>query len=118
MNLVISKTENTKKLYSNSKPTIVLMTKWHAIFRCKSRLAKDIGAFKAAKIQEKLTNHTINVAKKIQKEGLADIKVAIDGIGIKAAKKWAVLNKIKTVEIQGPGNLGTKRKRQFSKTHS
>ena len=118
MNLAISKTENTKKHYVNSKPTIVLMTKWHAIFRCKSRLAKDIGAFKAAKIQEKLTNHTINVAKEIQKEGLADIKVAIDGIGIKAAKKWAVLNKIKTVEIQGPGNLGTKMKRQFSKTHS
>ena len=118
MNLAINKTENTKKLVANSKPTIVLMTKWHAIFRCKSRLAKDIGAFKAAKIQEKLTNHTINVAKKIQKEGLADIKVAIDGIGIKAAKKWAALNKIKTVEIQGPGNLGTKMKRQFLKTHS
>jgi len=116
MNLAISKTENTKKLYVNSKPTIVLMTKWHAIFRCKSRLAKDIGAFKAAKIQEKLTNHTINVAKEIQKEGLADIKVAIDGIGIKAAKKWAVSNEIKTVEIQGPGNLGTKMKRQFLKT--
>ena len=118
MNLAISKTENTKKLYVNSKPTIVLMTKWHAIFRCKSRLAKDIGAFKAAKIQEKLTNHTINVAKEIQKEGLADIKVAIDGMGIKAAKKWAVLNKIKTVEIQGPGNLGTKMKRQFLKTYT
>ena len=68
MHLAISKTENTKKHYVNSKPTIVLMTKWHAIFRCKSRLAKDIGAFKAAKIQEKLTNHTINVAKEIQKE--------------------------------------------------
>ena len=118
MNLAISKTENTKKLYVNSKPTIVLMTKWHAIYRCKSRLSKDIGAFKAAKIQEKLTNHTINVAKKIQKEGLADIKVAIDGMGIKAAKKWAVLNKIKRVAIQGPGNLGTKMKRQFLKTHS
>ena len=51
MNLVISKTENTKNLYLNSKPTIILMTKWHGIFRCKSRLAKDIGAFKAAKIQ-------------------------------------------------------------------
>ena len=118
MNLAISKTENTNKLYVNSKPTIVLMTKWHAIFRCKSRLAKDIGAFKAAKIQEKLTNHTINVAKEIQKEGLADIKVAIDGIGIKAAKKWALLNEIKTVDIQGPGNLGTKMKRQFLETHS
>ena len=117
MNMVMSKKENTKRFYVNSKPTIVLMTKWHAIFRCKSRLANDIGAFKAAKIQKILTNHTINVAKKIQKEGHADIKVAIDGIGIKAAKKWAALNKIKKVEIQGPGNLGTKMKRQFLKTH-
>ena len=117
MNMVMSKKENTKKFYVNSKPTIVLMTKWHAIFRCKSRLANDIGAFKAAKIQKILTNHTINVAKKIQKEGHADIKVAIDGIGIKAAKKWAALHKIKKVEIQGPGNLGTKMKRQFLKTH-
>ena len=115
--MVMSKKENTKKFYVNSKPTIVLMTKWHSIFRCKSRLANDIGAFKAAKIQKRLTNHTINVAKKIQKEGHADIKVAIDGIGIKAAKKWAALNKIKKVEIQGPGNLGTKMKRQFLKTH-
>jgi len=118
MNVVIKKTANTKNPYVHRKPTIVLMTKCHAIYRCKSRLSKDIGAFKAAKIQEKLTNHTINVAKEIQKEDLADIKVAIDGIGIKAAKKWAVLNKIKMVAIQGPGNLGTKMKRQFLKTHS
>ncbi len=119
MNLAKSKTANTQKIISsNHKPTIVLMTRWHAIYRCKSRLSKSIGAFKAAKIQEKLTNHTIKVAKGIQKEGLADIKVAIDGIGIKAAKKWALLNKINTVAIQGPGNLGTKMKRQFLKTHS
>ena len=100
-----------------NKPTIVLMTRWHAIYRCKSRLSNDIGALKAAKIQEKLTNHTINVVKQIQKDGLADIKVAIDGIGIKAAKKWAAFNKIKTIAIQGPGNLGTKMKRQFLKTN-
>ena len=62
MNMVMSTKENSKKFYVNSKPTIVLMTKWHAIFRCKSRLANDIGAFKAAKIQKTLTNHTINVA--------------------------------------------------------
>ncbi len=118
MNLVKSKTDDTKKLKNNNKPTIVLMTRWHAIYRCKSRLSKDIGAFKAAKIQEKLTNHTINVAKGIQEEGLADIKIAIDGIGIKAAKKWALSNQIKKVAIQGPGNLGTKMKRQFLKTYS
>ena len=118
MDIVKSKTANTKKIIKNNKPTIVLMTRWHAIYRCKSRLSKDIGAFKAAKIQEKLTNHTINVAKRIQTEGLADIKIAIDGIGINAAKKWAKFNQINTVAIQGPGNLGTKMKRQFLKTHS
>ena len=107
-----------KQYKKDNKPTIVLMTRWHAIYRCKSRLSNDIGAFKAAKIQEKLTNHTINVAKEIQKEGLADIKVAIDGIGIKAAKRWALKNKIKVVAIQGHGNLGTKMKRQFIKTYA
>ena len=118
MDKISTKKANTKESNKNSKPTIILMTRWHAIFRCKSRLSKDIGAFKAATIQEKLTNHTIKVAKEIEKEGLADIKVAIDGIGIKAAKRWAILNKIKTVTIQGPGNLGTKMKRQFLKTRS
>ena len=118
MDLDQTKTINTKKFNQRSKPTIILMMKWHAINRCKSRLSKDIGAFKAAKIQERLTHHTINVAKGIQEEGIADIKVAIDGIGFKAAKNWANINKIKTVEIQGPGNLGTKMKREFLKTHS
>ena len=116
MDLIKSKTARTKNFNQINKPTIVLMTRWHAINRCKSRLSKDIGAFKAAKIQEKLTNHTITVAKEIHKEGLANIKVAIDGIGIKAAKKWALQNKIKKVANQGPGNLGTKMKRQFLKT--
>ena len=114
MNPVKAKTKSFKR---NNKPTIVLMTRWHAIYRCKNRLAKGIGAIKAAKVQEKLTNHTIQVAKEIQKEGLADIKIAIDGIGINAAQRWANLNNIKTVVTQGPGNLGTKMKRQFLKTH-
>jgi len=118
MYIVQTKTTKTTKFEKNIKPTIVLMTKWHAINRCKSRLAKEIGALKAAKIQEKLTNHTIKVVNEIEKDGLADVKVAIDGIGIKAAKKWAMTNKIKTVATQGPGNLGTKMKRQFLKTHA
>ena len=116
MDLRKTKTAKTKNNKENYKPIIVLMTRWHSIYRCKSRLSKEIGAHKAAKIQEKLTRHTIKVAKEIQKDGLADIKVAIDGIGIKAAKKWALQNKIKKVANQGPGNLGTKMKRQFLKT--
>ena len=108
----------TKKSKKNNKPTLVLMTRWHAIYRCKSRLSKEIGALKAAKIQERLTNHTFELAKEIQKEGLADVKVAVDGIGIKAARKWAAINKIKTIATQGSGNLGTKMKRQFLKTYA
>jgi len=112
-----TKPKTLKEFNKNQKPIIVLMTKWHSVYRCKSRLSKDIGALKAAKIQAKLTKHTIQVAKEIQKEGLADVKVAIDGIGLNAAKKWANKNKIKTVTTQGSGNLGTKMKRQFLKSY-
>tara|TARA_Y100001968_G_C19188536_1_gene634025 strand:- start:24 stop:755 length:732 start_codon:yes stop_codon:yes gene_type:complete len=118
MDLKVNKAEKTQELNNKSKPTIVLMTRWHSIFRCKSRLSKEIGALKAAKIQERLTDHTISVAKGIQKKGLANIKVAIDGIGINAAKKWGLLNNINSVSIQGPGNLGTKMKRAFLKART
>ena len=118
MHIIKSKTDIKKTINQTNTATVVLMMRWHAINRCKSRLSKDIGAFKAAIIQERLTNHTINVAKRIQSEGHADIKVAIDGIGIKAAKRWAVSNEISTVVLQGPGNLGTKMKRQFLKTRA
>ena len=118
MNLRQTKTATAKELQKNNKSIIVLMTRWHSIFRCKSRLSNEIGALKAAKIQERLTKHTINVAKEVEKEGLADIKVAIDGIGIKAAKRWAIKNKIKKIVLQGPGTLGTKMKRQFLKTYA
>ena len=113
-----TKKANTTKFKKKTKPTIVLMTRWPAIYRCKSRLSKEIGALQAAKVQEKLTSHTIKVVQKIQEEGLADIKIAIDGIGINATKRWATINRIKTVTTQGAGNLGTKMKRQFLKTHA
>ena len=101
-----------------SKVTIVLMSRWHGFNRCKSRLSKDLGPVKAAKIQEKLTLHTIAVAKRIKNENLAEVKIAIDGVGIKAAKRWASLYGIERVVSQGAGNLGTKMRRQFLKTHS
>ena len=108
----------TTKIKTTNKSILVLMTRWHSIYRCKSRLAKEIGALKAAKIQEKLTEHTIHVAKKVEKENLADIKISIDGIGIKAAKRWALQNEIKSISTQGSGTLGTKMKRQFLKAHA
>ena len=117
MDFLQNKQTKIKNFSKNNKPTLILMTKWHAINRCKSRLSKEIGAFQAAKIQERLTSHTIAVAKKIEKDGLAQVKIAIDGIGIKAAKKWATSKKVKKISIQGSGSLGTKMKRQFLMSH-
>ena len=118
MHLVDTKSKKIRNLRPTKKTTIILMTRWHALNRCKSRLSKDIGTLRAAKIQEKLTYHTISVAKEMQKKGLAEIKIAIDGIGIKAATKWGSLNKIENIVTQGKGNLGAKMKRQFLKTNS
>ena len=118
MDLRQTKAMKTKDLKKNNNSILVLMTRWHSVYRCKSRLSEEIGALKAAKIQEKLTKHTINVAREIQKEGIADVKIAINGIGLKAAKRWACINKIQKVATQGPGNLGTKMKRQFLKTYA
>ena len=70
MELAKTQTPKTKIFKPNNKPIIVLMTKWHSIYRCKSRLSKEIGAHKASKIQEKLTNHTIKVVKEVEKEGI------------------------------------------------
>ena len=111
------RSSKNKSTQANCKSIIVLMTKWHAINRCKSRLSKEIGPIKAAKIQEKLTNHTIAVANEIQEKGLAEVKIAIDGIGLKAAKKWARQKNIEKVSTQGTGNLGIKIRRQFLKTY-
>ena len=58
--------DNTQK---SNLPTIILMSRWHAINRCKSRLAKEIGSSEAAQIQKKLTQHTIAVANEIQDKG-------------------------------------------------
>ena len=97
------------------KPTIVLMTRWHAFNRCKLRLAKEIGSIKSAEVQKKLTQHTISVAQEIQATGLADITIAIDGMGMNAAKRWLNDKNIKNFSSQGSGNLGVKMRRQFLK---
>ena len=103
-----TKPKTLKEFNKNQKPIIVLMTRWHSIYRCKSRLSNEIGALQAAKIQQKLTNHTIKVALEIQKESLADVKIAIDGIGIQAAKNGHSEIKSKRLRLKGLEILGQK----------
>ena len=91
------------------------MAKWHAYGRCKTRLSKDIGKICSANVQRKMTEHTISVAKSIEKKGLIDIFLAISGLGFKKSKRWSNELGIRNFNLQGKGCLGEKMRRQILK---
>jgi len=89
------------------------MAKWHGYGRCKTRLARDIGKSNSTKVQSVMTNHTISVAKYLQKINLIDISIAISGLGNKNCRRWSIELGIKRFNLQGKGCLGEKMKRQI-----
>ena len=89
------------------------MAKWHGYGRCKTRLALDIGKSNSAKVQSLMTNHTISVAKYLQKIKLVDISLAISGLGRKNCRRWSRELGIKKFNLQGKGCLGERMKRQI-----
>ena len=89
------------------------MAKWHGFGRCKTRLAKDIGKSNSAKIQSVMTNHTISVAKSLQKIKPIYISLAISGLGENNCRRWSKESGIKKFNLQGKGCLGEKMKRQI-----
>lgn len=95
------------------KALLIIMAKWHGYGRCKTRLARDIGKVNSAKVQRVMTNHTITVAKSLQKIKLIDISIAISGLGGKNCKRWTKELGIKKFNLQGKGCLGEKMKRQI-----
>ena len=95
------------------KALLIIMAKWHGFGRCKTRLAKDIGKSNSAKVQSVMTNHTISVAKSLQRNKLLDISIAISGLGGKNCRRWSEKLGIKKFNLQGKGCLGEKMKRQI-----
>ena len=89
------------------------MAKWHGFGRCKTRLSRDIGKINSAKIQSVMTNHTISVAKYLQKIKQIYISIAISGLGEKNCKRWSKELGIKKFNLQGKGCLGEKMKTQI-----
>ena len=89
------------------------MAKWHGFGRCKTRLSKDIGKSNSVNVQSVMTNHTISVAKSLQKIKLIDISIAISGLGEKNCRRWSKKLGIKKFNLQGRGCLGEKMKRQI-----
>ena len=97
---------------SNPRITLIVMTRWPAVGRCKKRLAQEIGSKSAASIQKKLIRHTISVAKQLEEKNLIEIRLAVCGVAFRAAKRWGARNGIKKVFLQGEGCLGLRMKRQ------
>ncbi len=105
---------NNLKATKHIKPkaTLIMMSRWPAVGRCKTRLAKSVGSENAACIQNKLIKHTISVAKELEESNLIEVRLAFSGISSKAAKRWGLENGLRQVFPQGEGSLGLRMKRQ------
>ena len=95
------------------KPLLIIMAKWPAYGRCKSRLSEEIGKKNSAIIQKYMFYHTISVAKYLESNGSIDICLAISGVGMNQSKKLCKELGIKKVNLQGNGCLGQRMKRQI-----
>ena len=91
------------------------MAKWPRFGTCKTRLSKDIGKRNALRIQNKMLNHTLTVSNYIKEQELAEISLAISGIGLNSSKRWCKNLGINNFNFQGKGCLGEKMKRQILK---
>ena len=96
-------------------PALVLMTRWHAPNRCKTRLSKAIGSTQAALVQQKLSEHTFKVAKALEEKQLVEVFIAVTGISGQSARKWVNSKGFKNMLEQGEGSLGLRMRRQFLK---
>ena len=97
------------------KPLLIIMAKWPAYGRCKSRLAKDIGRKNALSIQKKMLMHTISVSRFLEKKKFIELSIATTGIGSIRSHKWSKELGIKHFNLQGKGTLGERMRRQILK---
>ena len=92
------------------------MAKWPRYGSCKTRLSKDIGKKNALRIQNKMLNHTLSVSNYLKKQDIAEISMAITGIGFNRSQRWCKDLGIDNFCFQGKGCLGEKMKRQIFKS--
>ena len=91
------------------------MARWPAPGRCKRRLAQELGAARAAKIQARLTVHTLAAARDARQGYGLELVLAVEGLGGLAASRWGqALGADRTV-LQGRGALGLRMQRQFQR---
>ena len=89
------------------------MARWPAPGRCKRRLASSLGAAAAARIQVRLTRHTLAVARRVSSQLGLELVLAVDGLGPRAARRWGGGLGADRCLLQGQGGLGLRMHRQF-----
>jgi rSAM/selenodomain-associated transferase 1 len=99
---------------------LVVMARWPAPGRCKSRLAAGTGRRRAAAVQERLTAHTLAAAQGLvalagadDDRPAPDLVLAVDGLAVRAARRWGASLGAARVRRQGPGGLGLRLRRQL-----
>ena len=91
------------------------MARWPAPCRCKRRLARELGAARAAQIQARLTDHTLAAAREARQVHGLELVLAVEGLGSRAAKRWGQAHGADRAVLQGRGALGLRMQRQFQR---
>ncbi len=98
-----------------------MMARWPAPGRCKRRLAADLNSElglnhsdeRSARLQARLTDHTIAVARGLHRQANVTPVLAVSGLGPGRARRWGQHHGIDEIHLQGQGHLGTRLKRQL-----
>ncbi|MCX5930517.1 MAG: TIGR04282 family arsenosugar biosynthesis glycosyltransferase [Cyanobacteria bacterium] len=97
---------------NRGRQQLVVMTRWPAAGRCKSRLGAGIGPAAAAGIQRRLSAHTLAVAQQL---GGTELVVAVSGLGPRGARRWGLSLGAHRAVLQGNGSLGSRMARQLAR---
>ena len=99
--------------------TLVVMARWPAPGRCKTRLARHTGRLAAAQIQRQLTQHNLAVSGRWSQRHQHKLLMAVDGLGPRGLRRWQgqlqALAPGVQLEQQGGGNLGCRMQRQLQR---
>ncbi|MFM7266374.1 MAG: TIGR04282 family arsenosugar biosynthesis glycosyltransferase [Cyanobium sp.] len=99
---------------------LVVMARWPAPGRCKSRLAVGTGPRSAAAIQARLTGHTLAAARQLGSLAAAagvpapEVVLALDGLGRRGAQRWRRALAADRIRLQGRGSLAVRLRRQLT----
>ena len=94
---------------------LVVLGRWPAPGRCKRRLAAGLGAERAARIQRRLSAHTLAVARQLAGRLELEVVLAAADLAPAAARRWGRGYGLERALPQGRGGLGLRLQRQLQR---